>query len=801
MNPGDSLGHYRVVAELGVGGMGEVYRATDTKLGRDVALKVLPADMATSPERLERFRREAKALAALDHPGVVGAYSVEEADGVHFLTMQLVEGQPLDKLIPEGGMPADRTLEIATALAEALAAAHDRGIVHRDLKPANVMVTKDGRVKVLDFGLARMGPAGEPADSALPTEAHTREGVVMGTMPYMSPEQVSGRPLDRRTDVFSLGVLLYEMASGRRPFQGASSAELASAILRDPPPALATLRAGLPEGLVQVVARCLEKDPAARLPGMREVHAALSSVSAGANEGPSARARGARRRALGVAAAVAVLLGLTYVATRSGLVRPSGRAPETSAGPGIRSIAVLPLDNYSGDSGQDYFAEGMTDELTTQLATISRLRVISRGSAMQFKGAKRPPTPDIAKALDVDAIVEGSVLRSGEKVRITAQLIDARADRHLWARSFERSARDVLALQAELASAIAGQIHAELTPAGESRLASAPPINPEAYDAYLKGRYFFNRPSDENLQKAIARFEEAIALEPAFAPAHSGLSDAYLWAGYNEGFLTASEARPRAKAAALRAIELDDASAEAHTSLANFKLWYEYDWKGSEAAFRRALELNPCYAYARDQFGMGLAFQGRLEEAVAEGRRAAELDPLSPQIPLDATLAFAWRGEFDAARQLVRRASDLDPTFFMVPWIDGWIELQAGKPEVAVARFQKAEAMGAPAFVSAWLACAHGASGNRARAAAGLDALKEKSLRGTPTAFNLALVHLGLGDHARALSLLERAHATDSEWLGWLGLDRTFDPLRSEPRFTALVRKVGLEGVRDGERD
>jgi Flp pilus assembly protein TadD len=396
--------------------------------------------------------------------------------------------------------------------------------------------------------------------------------------------------------------------------------------------------------------------------------------------------------------------------------------------------------------------------------------------------------------------VEGSVLRSGEKVRITAQLIDARADRHLWARSFERSSRDVLALQAELASAIAGQIHAELTPAGASRLASAPRINPEAYDAYLKGRYFFNRPSDENLQKAIARFEEAVALEPGFAPAHSGLSDAYLWAGYNEGFLTASESRPKAKAAAEKAIQLDDASAEAHTSLANFKLWYEYDWKGSETAFRRALELNPSYAYARDQFGMGLAFQGRLEEAIAEGRRAAELDPLSPQIPLDATLAFAWKGEFEAARQLVRRASDLDPTFFLVPWIDGWIELQAGKPDVAVARFQKAETMGAPAFVSAWLAYARGASGDRAGAAAGFDALKKKSLRGVPTAFDLALVHLGVGDHARTLSGLERAHATDSEWLGWLGLDRTFDPLRSEPRFTALVRKVGLEGVRGGDR-
>ncbi len=783
--------------------MGEVYRATDTKLGRDVALKVLPAETASRPERLERFRREAKALASLDHPGIVTVHSVEEADGVHFLTMQLVEGQPLDRVIPEGGLPVGRVLDIATALAEALSAAHDKGIVHRDLKPANVMVTGDGHVKVLDFGLARMGepPAEGSVGSEVATDFRTREGVVMGTVPYMSPEQVSGKPVDHRTDVFSLGILLYEMASGRRPFQGSSSAELASAILRDTPPALTTLRAGLPPELTRVVTRCLEKDPGARFQSMRDVHAALRSPMAGGAAPQPGRRPGWRSHALPIAGAVVVLLAAAaYLGTRHGLRRPAARAEGDAPAPrAIRSIAVLPLDNYSGDSSQEYFAEGMTDELTAQLATISQLRVISRGSAMQFKGAHRPPTPEIAKTLDVDAIVEGSILRSGERVRVTAQLIDARADRHLWARSFERSSRDVLALQDELASAIAREIHVQLTPAEESRLARARRVDPEAYDAYLKGRYFYNRPSDENLQKAIARFEEAVAREPEFAPAHSGLSDAYLWAGYNEGFLTASDARPRAKAAAERAIQLDDASAEAHTSLANFRLWYEYDWEGCETEFRRALALNPSYALAHDQFGMGLAFQGRLEEAIAEGRRAAELDPLSPQIPLDATLAFAWKGDYESARQLVKKASDLDSTLFMAPWIAGWIEIQAGKVGDAVAPFQKAEAMGSPAFVSAWLAYAHGASGDRARAAAGLSALEKRSLRGSPTSFDLALVHLGLGDHARALGLLERAHATDSQWLGWLGADRAFDPLRSEPRFVALVRKLGLERARAGD--
>ncbi len=509
----------------------------------------------------------------------------------------------------------------------------------------------------------------------------------------------------------------------------------------------------------------------------------------------SPAAPGPKRRWGIVAAAAAVLLaaGLWIARSRTGAVR----APTAGAAPrAIRSLAVLPLDNYSGDPSQDYFAEGMTDELTSQLANISQLRVISRGSAIQFKGKSRPPTPEIATKLNVDAVVEGSVIRSGDKVRITAQLIDAREDRHLWARSFERSSKDVLALQDELASAIAREIHVTLTPEEESRLAKAPNVNPEAYDAYLKGRYWFNRPSDENLSKAIALFEEATRLDPSYAPAYSGLSDALLWAGYNEGVLSGTEARPKAKAAAEKAIALDDNSAEAHASLANFKLWYEYDWAGAEAEFRRAFALNPNYAFAHDQFGIGLSFQGRFDDAIAEGQRAAALDPLSPQIPLDAAMAFGFKGDHKGGRQLARRAADLDPTLFFAPYEEGWLEIQAGRPRDAIPKLQKAKSMEAPAFVSAWLAYAYGASGDRAAALAELEDLKKRSLRGTPTAFNLALVYLGLGDRARALDHLEKAYATDSQWLGWLGLDKAFDPLRSEPRFAALLKKLGLGEVK-----
>jgi tetratricopeptide (TPR) repeat protein len=409
---------------------------------------------------------------------------------------------------------------------------------------------------------------------------------------------------------------------------------------------------------------------------------------------------------------------------------------------------------------------------------------------MQFKGDHRPPAPEIGKALNVDAIVEGSVMRSGDKVRITAQLIDARADKHLWARSFERSSRDVLALQAELASAIAGEINVQLTPNERSRLTSVRAVDPEAHDAYLKGRYFFNRPSDDNLKKAIAQFEEAVKLSPTFAPAFSGLSDAYLWAGYNEGFLTASEARPKARDAAEKAIQLDETSAEAHASLATFKLFYEYDWAGLEREFRRSFELNPNYAFSHDQFGLGLAFQGRFDEALAEGKRAAELDPLSPQIPLDNSIAYMFKGDYEAATQQAKRAEEIDPTFFFPQFEFGWLAIEARKFADAIAPIKKAKLLGAPAFVTAWLAYAYAASGDRAHAMSEIEELKKVSLRGEVTPFNLAIVELGFGNHKRAIDYLERAYASDSQWMGWLNKDRMFDPLRSEPRFIALMKKL-----------
>ncbi len=789
--------------------MGEVYRARDTKLDRDVAIKVLPESVAANPDMLSRFEREAKAVAALSHPNILAIHDYGYHEGVAYAVMELLEGETLRDRLDRGPIPAKQVADFGMQVARGLSAAHEKGIVHRDLKPENLFISSGGHVKILDFGLAKRTEKSRVGEeTSAPTQSvdrfaradralDTKPGTVMGTVGYMSPEQVRGREVDHRSDIFSFGTILYEMLSGTRAFKRDTASDTMAAIMRDEPPEL-SVGTNVPQALEELVRHCLEKMPEDRFQTARDLAFNLAQASSGGIgsrpmavpvSAKSSTALEPRRKALriagmGLAAALAVSL-VWYLARRSGL---------GSRSVSIRSIAVLPLDNYSGDPSQDYFAEGMTDELTADLATISQLRVISRGSAMQFKGRQRPPAPEIAKRLDVDAVVEGSVLRAGDRVRITAELVDARADRQLWAKSFERNSRDVLALQDELASAIAGEIHVQLTPNERSRLAAAPTVNPEAHDAYLKGRYFFNRPSDENLSKAIALFEEAVRLSPDLAPAYSGLSDAYLWAAFNEGVLTSSETKPKAKAAAERAIQLDPDSAEAHTSLAVYKVWYDFDWTGSESEFRRAFALNPSYAFAHDQFGLSLGFQGRrLGEAVAESRRAAELDPLSPQIPNDAVIALAGQRKFQVARDEARRAGALDPTFFFTQWSLGWVDIQEGKVADAIPEFEKARAMESPPFVTAWLGYAYGASGDRAHAMAAIEELKKKSLHGYVPPFNLAIVYLGLGDRARALEYLESAHAADSQWMIYLKQDRIFDPLRSEPRFVALLKQLHFD--------
>ena len=767
-------GRYSLERELGEGGMATVYLAHDLKLNRRVALKVLKPELA-AVLGAQRFLQEIQLTAKLQHPHILPLFDSGSADGALFYVMPLVQGESLrDRLDREKVLAVDETIRITRQVAGALDFAHRQGIIHRDIKPGNILL-HDGEALLADFGIALA--LTEAGGGRL-----TGTGLSIGTVQYMSPEQAGGeRDLDARSDVYSLGAVTYEMLAGEPPVTGPTVQAMIAKLMTARPASLRVVRDVVPRSLDAAVLRALAKERSDRFSSARAFADALT-----APEVPARRPRTTALVMLGVLGVVGA-----YAVARNLILRASTAAPVDAAAPAvIRSIAVLPLDNYSGDSTQEYFAEGMTDELTAALATISQLRVTSRGSAMQFQGKSRPPTPQIAKTLNVDAVVEGSVSRSGNRVRITAQLIDARADKHLWAESFERNSSDVLALQAELASAIAREINVRLTESEQSRLATAPSVSPEGHEAYLRGRYFFNRPSDENLRKAIGQFEAAVKLSPAFAPAYSGLSDAYLWAGYNEGFLTASEARPQARAAAVKAVQLDSTSAEAHASLATFKLFYEFDWAGCEREFRRAIQLNPNYAFAHDQFAMALAFTGRFDESIAESRRAAELDPLNPQVLIDATMAPMFQKNFPAAKALARKAGELDPTYFFPVMMEGWTALEAGKFREAAPFLKKATTMGAPPFVTAYLGYAFAAGGDRASAMATLEELKKLSKGGQILPFNLTLVYLGLGDHRRALDNLELALAADSQMMAWLGRDAIFDPLRAEPRFMALMKKL-----------
>ena len=713
---------YRVEKPLGEGGMATVYLAQDLRHDRHVALKVLKPELAEALGA-QRFLKEIQVTASLQHPHILPLYDSGNANGVLFYVMPLVRGETLrERLTRDKELTIDDTVHLVRQVAGALDFAHRQGVIHRDIKPENILL-QEGEALLADFGIA-LAVRGAAAARL------TGTGLSIGTIQYMSPEQAAGeRDIDARSDIYSLGAVAYEMLVGEPPVTGLTARAMIAKLMTEMPASPRTRRSDVPASVDAAIQRALSKEPTDRFATARDFGDALSvAVPSPSGNVDVKQGQASLARRPGRVLAFAVLVGVVIIGGYALMNRETaGHATPLAADAPIRSIAVLPLDNHSGDSTQEYFAEGMTGELTAALATISAIRVTSRGSAMQFHGKSRPSTPDIAKALHVDAILEGSVARSGDKVRITAELIDARADKHIWAKSFERNSRDVLALQVDLASAIAREINVRLTASEQSRLSSAPTVNTEGHDAYLLGRYFFNRPSDENLRKAIAQFEKSVALSPGFAAGYSGLSDAYLWAGYNEGFLTATVGKVKSKAAAERAVQLDSNSAEAHASLATYLLFYDRDWVACEREFRRAIALNPNYAFAHDQFGMALAFIGRYDESVAEGKRAAELDPLSPQVLIDATIPLMFRKDTAGVRALVRRAAALDSTFFFPTMIEGWINLEVGKFREAVPLLKKAATMDAPPFVTAYLAYALGAGGDRAAAMQTLAVLRKMS--------------------------------------------------------------------------
>ncbi len=788
---GQTLGQYRVLDKIGAGGMGVVYRAHDEQLDRVVALKVLPVNALADENARQRFRTEALALSRLNHPNICTIFGVGESDGQTYIAMEFVEGRPLSELARGAGLPADAVIRYGAQIADALAHAHDRQIVHRDLKGSNVIITPDGRAKVLDFGLARRSAPAESEHTR--TRGLTEAGMVVGTLSYLPPEALSGQAGDERGDIWALGVVLHEMAAGQLPFVGQTGFEISSAILREAP---APLPATVGPGLRSVIQRCLAKQAGERYQRAGEVRAALEAThSSGVSLSsitPVQPAASRRRQIFAAGAVFAVLLtalALNVGGVRDRLLGAGGAA----GGDRIQSLAVLPLENLSHNAEQDYFAEGMTEQLITDLSKIGSLRVISRTSVMQYKGAHKPP-PAVAKELKVDAVVEGSVLRSGDRVRINARLIRASADQQLWAESYDRDLRDVLALQSEVAKAIAGQIRTTLTPQEQTKLAGgAPRASGEVHELYLKGRYYFARFSKDDLDKAIGYFQRAIDKDPKYAPAYAGLSIAYF--SLSSSYLAPLEVMPKAKAAAVKAIELDDSLAEAHIALASARFLFDWDWAGAEKEMRRAIELNPSSADAHSALSIYSASMKRPDESLAELRRARELDPLSALVANWGQWSLIMLRRYDDAITLGKQTLELDPNAAFVLNFVGIANAQRGAFAEAVPVLEKSIKLDDSPFLKATLAWGYGVAGKRRQAEATIAQLKEIAKQRYVCSYEVAAAFISLGDKDQAMQWFEKSFRDRSDCMVFLQADPRLDPIRSDPRFQDLLRRVGFNPV------
>ena len=787
-------GRYEIGEPLGAGGMGVIYRAHDLQLDRDVALKFLSGDSEHDEKARLRLLREARTVAALSHPNIGVVHEVGEDKGRLFMVMELVPGESLQRRLGGHGLPPTTVTDWGIQIADALQHAHSRGVVHRDLKSANVMVTPEGRMKVLDFGIARLvadatSVTSDTADMTAPASTRsgpgptlTLEGTVLGTPQYLPPEVLQGRSADSRSDLWSLGVLLYEMVSGKLPFTGGSIGDLALAIVnRDPDPLPATV----PAGLRSVILRCLAKEPSARYQNASEVRAALEAVrdSGEATVEIPAWARRRRKRwpRILVTAGVLMSLGGVLALALTGRWSP---APIDGAD-NIRSLAVLPLANLSGDATQDYFADGMTEELITRLAAIDSLKVISRTSVMQYRGTSRT-IPQIAKELGVDGIVEGSVVRAGNRVKITAQLIDAARDRHLWAESYERDMQDVLALQSEVAQDIASKVRLNLSAAERARMGNQPIRSPAAYESYLRGRAAWNQVTEPAMRSAIASFEQAIALDSTDARSYAGLSDAYLLLVQVLGSMSFQEGLPKVREYADKALMLDPDLAEANTSKAIAQIWIDHDWQGAERSLKRAFAINPGYAPAHIVNATLLGIVGRIDESVTAARHAIELDPNSTLTHFGLAWQLLLARNYDGVLAEVAVIQRMDPTNTSATSLIARVAELRGDYRKAVEVSRTDHGWASTPVSTAALRRGFETGGARGYWQAYVDLSLHSPAVDRSRAW-LSYATLQLGDKDQAIYWLRLAHQSQEGDMLWMRHSPLFDRLHGDPRFDSLL--------------
>jgi serine/threonine protein kinase/tetratricopeptide (TPR) repeat protein len=755
LSAGSRVGPYEVLSLLGEGGMGQVYRGRDPRLGRDIAIKVLSADSIHDTEATARLEREARAIAALSHPNILAVHDVGHDNATFYLVTELLEGQTLREEIRGHAMSWRRAVEIGAEVAEGLAAAHAKSIVHRDLKPENIFVTEDGRVKILDFGLAQTDPMLAQRDEAnIPTTKwfQTHPGTVIGTLGYMSPEQLRGEAVDPSADIFSLGCILYELVTSKKPFHRDSGAATIAAILKDDLPR-DELSAVVPPEFQRIIEGCVEKNPSTRFQSARDLALTLRAIGSSSVHGDLLK---------------------TIVKRRSSKA--------------IDSIAVLPMVNASSDAEAEYLSDGITEGLINKLSQLPKLKVMARSTVFRYKNRNADPQ-SVGRELRVRAVLTGVVKHIGDRLHITVELVDSLDGAQLWGDSFSRSFADLVKLQEEMSREIAEKLRPKLTGAEKKKLRRKSTENSAAYQLYLKGRYYWNKRTEESLRKGIQFFREAIESDQSFASAYAGLADSFITLATNIP-LPPRDAMPKAKAAAMKAIEIDDQLAEAWASLAAVKWWFDWDSEGAEEAYRRAIELNPNYATAHDGYAMLLSAQGRFDEAVEQFSKASDLDPLSLIIAVHAGWPFYFARDFESAIKRFRKALELDERFIPA---HGWLGLALGQQRryaEAIDAFIRALEVDRVPILLAMLAHTYAIAGQDNDALALVAVLDEEAQRRYISPYDIAIIHAGLGYTDSAIAQLRKALEDRSAWMVFLNVDSRLDSLRDEPAFAEILAQL-----------
>jgi serine/threonine protein kinase/Tfp pilus assembly protein PilF len=748
---GKIISHYKILEKLGEGGMGVVYKAQDTKLDRIVALKFLPKHLLCDEEAKTRFAHEAKASSALNHTNITTIHEIDEVEGECFICMEYVEGKSIKELIKEKALSIQEILDISIQVAEGLNAAHKKGIVHRDIKSDNIMLTDEGLVKIMDFGLAKLKGVSKL----------TKTGTTLGTMQYMSPEQAQGIEVDQRSDIFSFGVILYEMITGQLPFKGEHEAAIIYSIISETPEPLARYKANVPKGLQKIMDKAMEKDQEERYQHADDMLADLRKL----------------RKEL-----------------ESTKEQPSTKESQPS-------IAVLPFTNLSADKEQEYFCDGMAEEIINALTHVEGLRVVARTSAFSFRGEGRD-IRDIGKKLNVGTLLEGSVRKAGNRVRITAQLINVSDGYHLWSEKYDRNIgdiccpEDIFAIQDEISLAIVDKLKVKILGEEKTTMVKRYTENLDAYNFYLKGRYFWNKRTETDLKKAIEYFKQAIERDNRYAPAYAGIADSYNDLPDYSSF-PPNQAYPRAKEAALKALEIDNTLAEAHASLGLLKTEHEWDWSGAEKEFKRAIELNPACVTAHYWYGLLLSYMGRFDEAIREVRKALELDPLSVLIHKHMAQALFLAGKPDEAMDILRKGMEIEPNSIFLHAMIGLAYSQKSLYEEAIAEFQKEKEIfiNSPPIIDTWIGATYAVMGRKDKAQEILhDLLTRSELEYIPP-YGLASLYFTLGEKEEGFKWLEKAYEKKDTWLRYIKVDplERFCSISSDPRFKEFLKKMGLE--------